>query len=116
MPRKHNTTTPPEQPDLNTTLVDTPTTIVPDKYKFPLHDRHREEGFVDIYDIWAILQMEDDELKHALKKIACAGLRDKGPAAQDVAEAIVALYRWFERRGTAFPGNLELRNVDNCPF
>jgi hypothetical protein len=51
---------------------------------------------VDVYDVLCAFSVDCPARAHAIKKVLCAGKRDKGDATQDLKEAIQALYRAIE--------------------
>jgi len=48
---------------------------------------------VDVYSVIQAFRVTNAGSQHAIKKILCAGLRDKGSEVQDIQEAIDALHR-----------------------
>ena len=48
---------------------------------------------VDVYDVLVAFGVTCPARAHAIKKLLCAGLRDKGPELQDLEEAASAVFR-----------------------
>ena len=51
---------------------------------------------VDVYDVLRAFAVTCPARQHAIKKLLCAGQRNKGTAAQDLTEAIAAVHRAVE--------------------
>lgn len=51
---------------------------------------------VDVYAVLEAFDVRCPAVQHAVKKLLCAGLRDKGSRIQDISESIDALYRAVE--------------------
>ena len=51
----------------------------------------RNSVTIDVYRFLAAFEVNDPGCQHAIKKIACRGIRNKGSALQDTLEAIDAL-------------------------
>ena len=60
--------------------------------------QHDESGdsFVDVYDVLVAFGVTCPARAHAIKKLLCAGLRDKGPELQDLEESVSAVLRAVE--------------------
>ncbi len=56
-------------------------------------------GQVDVYSVLEAFKVTSPPLQHAIKKLLCAGLRNKGSREQDVREAKDALDRYLNGRG-----------------
>ena len=54
--------------------------------------------YVDVYRTLVAFNIQDPELQHALKKLLCLGIRDKGSYEQDLNEAILSLNKLVERK------------------
>lgn len=52
-------------------------------------------GKVDVYSVCDAWDLVNPALQHALKKILCAGIRNKGDFKQDINEAIESLQQSF---------------------
>lgn len=46
---------------------------------------HKTDLTVDVYNVLVAYRVECPARQHAIKKLLCAGLRDKGTEAQDLA-------------------------------
>ena len=62
-----------------------------------------EDGAVDVYAVLEAFEVTCPARAHAIKKLLCAGLRDKGSEAQDLSEARDAVDRAIELQGKRKP-------------
>ena len=63
----------------------------PNKYHRTIYPN--AAGQVDVYDVLVAFDVTCPARQHAIKKLLCAGLRGKGDAMQDLAEASMAVDR-----------------------
>ena len=61
-------------------------------------DRQGQSVYVDVYDVIDAFAVTSPALQHALKKVLCAGIRDKATRLQDLEEARDALTRAIDRQ------------------
>lgn len=70
---------------------------------YPREDEPSQEGIkVDVYNVLDAYEVDNPAIAHAIKKLLCAGLRNKGSFTQDCREAIDAINRGItlqERKG-----------------
>ena len=64
------------------------------KYKRTIYPN--AAGQIDVYDVLVAFDVTCPARQHAIKKLLCAGLRGKGNAMQDLAEASMAVDRAME--------------------
>lgn len=65
------------------------------KYLRTIHSavEHGEAILVDVYAVLKAFGVTCPARQHAIKKLLCAGLRDKGSALQDLTETLAAVSR-----------------------
>lgn len=68
------------------------------KYIRTIHSCHDGGKYiqVDVYEVLLAFNITDPGLQHALKKLLCCGIRNKGTEVQDMEEAIDAINRSIE--------------------
>ena len=62
----------------------------------PSMSDENNDVFVDVYDVLVAFGVTCPARAHAIKKLLCAGLRDKGPELQDLQESVSAVHRAIE--------------------
>ena len=67
------------------------------KYNRKVLDLYGIETTIDVYRVLVAFKVTPPELQHAVKKLLCAGIRDKGSEKQDIDEAILSLHKYQER-------------------
>jgi hypothetical protein len=60
----------------------------------------KEHIQVDVYSVLVAFNVTCPARSHAIKKLLCAGLRDKGSESDDLQGALAALYRAIELQKT----------------
>lgn len=60
------------------------------------YEEHNTTIRIDVYSVLTAFNVTNPGLQHAIKKLLCAGLRDKGSRLQDLTEARDALDRAIE--------------------
>lgn len=68
------------------------------KYRKRIYPISNDESscHIDVYSVLEAFEVKCPARQHALKKILCAGQRQKGDVLQDIREAIEALQRALE--------------------
>lgn len=69
-----------------------------DKYLRTISDRYdpKVKCQVDVYEVLRAYKVSCPAVQHAIKKLLCAGLRNKGSRNQDLREAVVSINRAIE--------------------
>jgi hypothetical protein len=83
------------------------------KYLRKIHpaDKNGSPILVDVYEVLRAFDVTCPATQHAIKKLLCAGLRNKASQKQDLSEAIESIHRAIEMAEEAVPVPVEVIHV-----
>ncbi len=85
------------------------------KYHRNVHDTGGAYlGVVDVYCVLDAFGVTNPGVQHAVKKLLCSGIRDKGPVEQDLIEAIESIERALiiHKKESVLPTQPEVKHVE----